>query len=72
MGLTQVDFGLVSSWVSLLGVSDRIVVERGFNCSARDGFCFWVSANFGGDLDELQEMKNLLVCNLLGEENPTG
>lgn len=66
------DFGLVKSWVwSLLGL-ERVVVERGLSCSDKD-WLFWFGSvkfeeAFGGDLDELQKMVNLLVgCCLSGE-----
>jgi hypothetical protein len=72
VGLTQVDFGLDKRWVwSLVGL-ERVVVDRGLSCSDKDGV-FWVGSDnfgeaFGGDLEELQKMVDLLVvCCLNGE-----
>lgn len=63
MGLTHVDFGLDKRWFSF-GWSERMVVDKGLSCSAKDGFfCSSATAEGGGGalLDELQEMVNLFL-----------
>lgn len=61
VGLTHVDFGLDKRWVSF-GWSERMVVDKGLSCSAKDGpFCSPATAEGGGGaalLEELQEMVN--------------
>jgi hypothetical protein len=67
-----VDFGLDKSWVWSLEGLERVVVDRGLSCSDKDGF-FWFGSvkfgdTFGGDLEELHKMVNLLtLCCLCGE-----
>lgn len=58
VGLTQVDLGLLRRGVfgvwSFLGVSERVVVDKGLSWSERDGFFLWGSVTFAGDVGELQ------------------
>lgn len=66
------DLGLDKSLWDSFGWSERMVLERGFSCSDKDGvFLFWDSAFsgaiFGEDLDEVQNMVNFLVEILNGE-----
>lgn len=63
VGLTHVDFGLDKRRVSF-GWSERMVVDKGLSCSAKDGFFCSSATAEGGEgalLDALQETVNLFL-----------
>lgn len=68
------DLGLVSNWVGFCGVSERMVVDKVWSWSDKDGFCFLGSSDksgvgFGGDLDDLQRKNGGFLILVLGLVN---
>lgn len=63
VGLTHVDLGL-DKRAAWLGWSERMVLDKGLSCSARDGWfssCATAEGGGGALLDELQEMVSLFL-----------